>query len=111
MSSAHVTSSRPNRNLAGARAIHAHLGQESLTTITKFLREIEADAPKQENQAETQEAFRQFWSLAIDAGRKDAQAQIKEPEDNHLISGVAAFPAVHVRTIFPAIPLLATVST
>jgi hypothetical protein len=52
-----------------------------------------------------------IWSLAIDAGRKDAQAQIKEPEDNHLISGVAALPAVHVRTIFPAIPLLATVST
>jgi len=69
---------------AGARAIYAHLGQGSFTTITKFLCEIEADAPKPENQAEAQEAFRQFWSLATDAGRKDAEAQIKELEDTQL---------------------------
>ncbi len=69
---------------AGARAIYAHLGQGSFTTITKFLCEIEADAPKPENQAEGQEAFRQFWSLATDAGRKDAEAQIKELEDTQL---------------------------
>jgi len=60
------------------------LGQGSFTTITKFLREIEADVPKPENQTETQEAFRRFWSLTPDAGRKDAEAQIKELEDTQL---------------------------
>lgn len=66
---------------AGARAIYNHLGRGSFTTITRFLREIDAVTPKPENQAETQEAFRRFWTLATDAGREHAEAQIKELEE------------------------------
>lgn len=69
---------------AGARAIYNHLGRGSFTTITRFLREIDAVTPKPENQAETQEAFRRFWTLATDAGREHAEAQIKELEETQL---------------------------
>lgn len=63
---------------AGPRTIYNSLGRGSLTTVTRLLREIEADSPKSENQAELQEAFRKFWVIATDAGREQAEAQIKE---------------------------------
>lgn len=63
---------------AGPRTIFNQLGRGSLTTVTKLLREIEADYPKPENQSELQDAFRKFWVIATDAGKEQAVAQIKE---------------------------------
>ena len=69
---------------AGPRTIYNHLGRGSLTTVTRLLREVEADTPKPENQAELQEAFRKFWMIATDAGREQADAQIKELNETQL---------------------------
>jgi DNA repair exonuclease SbcCD ATPase subunit len=63
---------------AGSRAIHGILGRGSLGTITKFLREIEADVPRPTNFTEIQDAFSKFWSMAVSAGQEQAETQIKE---------------------------------
>jgi len=69
---------------AGPRTIYNHLGRGSLTTVTRLLREVETDTPKPENQPELQEAFRKFWTIATDAGREQADAQIKELNETQL---------------------------
>jgi len=69
---------------AGPRTIYNHLGRGSLTTVTKLLREIEANSPKSENQSELQDAFRKFWAIATDAGKEQAIAQIKELSETQL---------------------------
>jgi len=68
----------------GPRTIYTHLGRGSLTTITKLLREIEAQSPKPTNEPEVQEAFQKFWSIAAKAGKDEAEAQIKELNETQL---------------------------
>lgn len=68
---------------ATVRNIHAALGgSASMTTVLKFKREIDAQTePLVQDSEPGLATFRQLWSLAVDEGRGQRQAEVAEMQE------------------------------
>jgi chromosome segregation ATPase len=64
------------------QAVHAFMGSKgSMSTVVKFMRELESEEKKTSATPEEEEAFHTIWNSAKDEGRAERDETIKDLED------------------------------